>query len=345
MRSALLCVLMALVTSAAAGEQWSHVGMETEPGLPGNEVQFLTSTDGEVWVGTLTGIARVRKGKYTPVKGEDGEPLKINAWCVLERGNDRFWIGHGNGAVFVDGVKTTHALGGQTVAPIIEVRPGVLWALGKNRGSERNALFVHAGEEWKSIEEAAKFRIVDLFQAADGKVWVTLDGNGVLEVDPEAGLAAGTHHLEGLNVTTVAQAGREFIWCGLWGRGVASWDGVAWTHHLSAKEKSAILAICEDSGNNIWVATSANGLWRKPVNKETWVNHLKDEGGINLLATSSDGRVWVSSQMQGGLRYWDGETWVVSLDNPLPIRCLIETPDRTLWAGGVLDGVYSKKME
>ena len=89
------------------------------------------------------------------------------------------------------------------------------------------------------------------------------------------------------------------------------------------------------------MATSQSGLWC--FDGKRWVSHLRDEGGINLLETTSDGRVWISSQAAGGLRYWQAGAWHVSLPGPLPIRCLLETRDKQLWAGGVLSGVYIKE--
>jgi ligand-binding sensor domain-containing protein len=104
------------------------------------------------------------------------------------------------------------------------------------------------------------------------------------------------------------------------------------------KQKDAVLNIVQDAKSHIWVATSATGLWRFDGVK--WTNHLQEEGSINTLAVTSDGRVWICSQIRGGLRYWDGEAWQVSLDSPLPIRCVIETGGGDIWAGGVLDGVH-----
>ena len=37
---------------------------------------------------------------------------------------------------------------------------------------------------------------------------------------------------------------------------------------------------------------------------------------------------------------YDGSQWVTSLDSPLPIQCLTQSPDGRLVAGGVLDGLH-----
>ena len=56
----LLLAAGALATVAGAAEAWVAVTRETHPGLPGNEIQFLSpARDGGVWVGTLSGLGRL----------------------------------------------------------------------------------------------------------------------------------------------------------------------------------------------------------------------------------------------------------------------------------------------
>jgi ligand-binding sensor domain-containing protein len=328
--NALLAMVFACLWSvgALAAEPWRQ--LTTADGLPGEEIQFLREDDaGAVWVGTLSGLGVWRDGKFTSVVAR-GE-----FWDLLPVGNGRYWAGTANGVLWLDGEKQTASLTGNTVAPILRVGEGKIWALSKNRASERNSLMEMTGGEWKPVSQFEKQQVVDLLQTKDGAVWVAVDGNGVFVVGP----AGVTHHLGGLNVTAMREDSRGRVWCGLWGKGVAVWEQGSWTRHLP-KEKSVILSIREDSKGQIWVATNANGLWR--FAEEKWTNDLAAEGSINLLETTSDGRVWISSQSVGGLRYWDGTKWQVSLDRPLPMRCLLETKTKQLWAGGILDGVYRK---
>jgi ligand-binding sensor domain-containing protein len=334
-------VLAALAAAAhsATADTWKHYTREDTPGLPGNEVQFLApAREGGVWIGTLTGAAWVRDGEFKPLLDAKGAPLGRSVWWVHEAA-DRTWIGHSEGVAESRGGKLREALAGRTVAPIVELKPGVLWALGKDP-RENVTLYEWRGEEWKPVEAVGKRRITNLYKTKNGKAWLTLDGNGVLEVDPEVGLEKAAHHLEALNVTTVFQASNGVMWFGLWANGVASWDGTAWKRELPKARESAILAMAEDTQANLWVATSANGLWKRPLHREEWTSFLAEEGAINLLAVTKDGRVWVSSQAAGGLRFRKGDEWIVSLDSPLPIRALVEAADGALWAGGVLDGVY-----
>jgi ligand-binding sensor domain-containing protein len=303
-----------------------------DKGLPGDEIQFLRQDDaGAVWIGTLSGLGVFRGGQFTNLvtRGE--------FWDVLQVGPHKHWVGGGGGALLIEAGKQTWSLPGNTVAPIIRVNDTTVWALAKNRGTERNTLMENAGGDWKPVARFEKERVVDVLPTREGAVWVALEGNGVLVVPPRGDPATAVQHLAGLNVTTMRQDSQGRVWCGLWGKGVAVWEKDAWTTHLT-KEKSVILAIREDARGGIWVGTNEKGLWR--YDGKAWTNDLADEGAINMLETTSDGRVWISSQAVGGLRYWDGTKWQVSLGNPLPIRCLLETKEKTFWAGGVLDGVY-----
>jgi ligand-binding sensor domain-containing protein len=341
------CIVLLLALAAAPGgraaDAWAHITREENPKLPGNEIQFLgPAVGGGVWVGTLAGAAKAKNGDLIPLDDGKGGVFKKSVWWVLDSAG-RTWVGHQQGLREGTAGAWKDALPGLTVAPVFEAGPGLLWALGKHPATDAVTLFEYRDKEWKPAEALAKKRITNLHQTRNGRLWVTFDGNGVLEAEPAAGLAKGVHHLEGLNVTTVFQDSRNQVWCGLWAGGLAVWDGTAWKRDLAKEKKSAILTLVEDAGGGLWAATSGSGLWRRPAGRAEWENDLAGEGGMSLLAATADGRVWVSSQAAGGLRYWNGTAWVASLDSPLPIRSLVETADGTLWAGGVLDGLYVLK--
>lgn len=335
-----LLVLLAAATTTLAADAWKACPKEGTPGLPGNEVQSLTAlADGSVWIGTLTGAALLKDGTFTPLKNDKGAPLDLSVWSVLDT-PDGLLVGTGKGVLTVRGGKPAGtALAGFTVSPIVATAPGDYWALAKDR-NDVGTLFHFQNATWQPVEALAKRRLTNLYTTANHHLWLTIDGNGVLEVDPAAGFAKAVHHLEGLNVTTLMQDSKGTVWCGLWANGLALWDGSKWTRELPKAKDSAILAIVEDNKQTYWVATSANGLWHRNISRTDWTCELADAGAINLLVATRDGRVWLSGQTLGGLRCWTGAEWAVSLASPLPIRALVETPSGALVAGGVLDGVY-----
>ncbi|MBI2194491.1 MAG: hypothetical protein HYU36_21140 [Planctomycetes bacterium] len=325
--------LLCAGSMVAAAETWEN--LTTDQGLSGNEIQFIKEDeDGGLWIGTRSGLSFFSNGKLSTRL--DG----IEIWDILKASPGCYWIGTSGGVVHLQGDRQETFLQGTTVAPVVPLDGAAVWAISKNRATEKNSLVEWKGGGWEAIEKFKDEKVVDLKRTSDGTLWVLVDGNGVMAANPRKSLDQATHHLEGSNVTTVMEDSRKHVWFGLWEGGVVVYDGKNWTRHLP-KEKSFIFHVVEDARGTVWVATNQNGLWRQEGDK--WVNDLKEEGGVNLLAATSDGRVWISTQTTGGLRYWDGRAWQVSLESPLPIRCLTEDRAHGLWAGGVLDGVHARK--
>ncbi len=356
---------IAICAGAVAADKWDHVNVQTQPELAGNEIQFIETMPGEVWIGTLSGLTRLRDGKYTAIKQvrikkkrkwvkqggkrkrvveevKEVKKAKLQAWDILKLGRDEYLVGTDRGIYRLQGdLMDNPAIQGYTVSPIVRYDDKTIWALGKNKGNEQNHVFTNAGGEWKRVEAFKDKRVDDMYQTADGHIWVGIDGDGVIEVDPQKGVDKAVHHLRGMKVTSVFRDSKGNVWVGSWGGGIAKRSDGKWTGSMERQKKAAILRFAEDKSGTVWAATTSSGVWMSTGEK--WTMDLKDEGLINLLVATSDGRVYVSSQRGGGLRYWNGKTWEVSLDSPLPMRCLVEQKDGTLYAGGVLDGIHIKK--
>lgn len=329
----LLAAMFCLTIAAGAAENWTSITVKD--GLPGNEIQFLKEDrTGKIWIGTDSGLARWEEGALSVLLDEG------RAWDVLARGPKNYWVGTGNGVLRIKGDSQERQLAGNTVSPILRYRKDVIWALAKSRRTEQNFVVEHTSEGWGKLGAFKDKKIADLYRTSDGKLWVAEDGDGVHEVNPKAGPQKAAHHLRGLNVTALMQDSKGRTWCGLWNRGVRVLEDDRWESHLTGEE-TYVLAIDEDCNGTVWVATSSDGLWA--FDGDSWKQHKAEAGPINLLSTTSDGRVWISTQSKGGLEYWDGDAWQVSLPGPLPIRCVMEADNAWIWAGGILDGIHLMK--
>lgn len=325
----LACIAM-VMRGASAADGWKPITAEN--GLPGNEIQFLKQDEsGAVWIGTLQGLGVFRDGKFS-IAVKDKQ-----IFDVAPAGGGRHWVGTGDGVLLLDGGKAQEQLKGFLVAPLVAYDAKTTWAISKDKKTEENKLVANDGSGWTDVERFKAEKVVDVNRTPGGTLWVTIDGNGAYAVDPAKGAAQAVWHLKGLNVNVIFEDSKKRTWAGLWGGGVRIFDGKEWASHLP-KEKSTIFAIKEDSRGNIWVATNANGLWK--YDGTNWTNDLKEEGSVNMLATTSDGKVWISTQSEGGLRAADDGKWKSVIPGPLPIRCMIETKDKKVWAGGVLDGLH-----
>ncbi|MFO7872007.1 MAG: hypothetical protein R6V03_11335 [Kiritimatiellia bacterium] len=354
------------LAGTAAADNWKNITPESEPGLAGREIQVMETIGDELWIGTLSGLSRYRGGKFEVMKAvqikkkrkwvkKDGKrkrvveevkevkPAKYQAWGVVKTGKDRYLVGTNRGLFTLDGdtfLAQVHVSG--TVSPVAGFGEKSMWALAKRSDTEENAVYRKTNGEWKPVETFSGKRVADMFRTRDGRIWVVIDGNGVIAADPAREPDEWVHYQKGMNIKSLFMDSRGRVWCGFWNRGIAVLDGNAWTTYLAHDiSDSAVLKITEDKAGNIWAATNADGLWR--YDGEGWNSYLKDEGPVNLLYAASDGKVWASTQMRGGLRFFKDREWHVSLDSPLPMRCIVEYKG-ALWAGGVLDGLHVKKM-
>jgi ligand-binding sensor domain-containing protein len=328
-----------MVSQAWAGASWQHISRETQPLLPNNEIHFVKPGDepGQVWMGTAAGAVELRDGVLRPLVASKG----LSVWDVTEDGDGGLWIGHDKGALLVKGETTTEALKGPVVVSILPVGK-TLWALARDPDTDAARLMQLNGKEWQPIEPLKTYRVERLQLGLKGTVWVLLQSNGVLEVDPAKDLAKARHHAPGVSVTSVLTDSKGACWLGTDGSGVMKVSGADKPQcHLGSME-AVVLGLAEDKAGRIWVATNRKGLWVYDGTK--WDNLLKDER-IELVKASEDGRVWSTDPQGAGLQYWDGKAWQGSLRNAGPLICLTVLPGNALIAGTAFSGIYVLGMD
>ncbi len=341
MKKMIFAAVAVIVAAGAVAMADSWQDVTKKDGLPNNEIQFLKQDDeGTIWIGTNSGLARSVGGKFEIVL-KDGQ-----IWDVIKYSADKTFVGTNSGVVTLTGGKSAGSgLSGSTVSSFVRVNEKTVWALARSR-DEKVSVVEFSGSAWMTVDKFKEDKVgTTLFRASDGAVYVSVEGDGVWQVPAKEGLAGATRQMRGRNVTSIFEDSKKRVWFGTWQHGLTVFDGKEWTQHLTkelgGKQGLQVFTMLEDKAGTIWVATNARGLFRYDGTK--WTNDLADEGGINMIETTSDGRVWISSQMTGGLRFWDGKKWTVSLESPNTMRCLLETKDKAIWAGGILDGIHIKK--
>lgn len=320
-----LGLLLGFVTGLQAAP-WKH--LTTSEGLPAMQTQFIKVQGGDVWVGTLEGLARFRDGKVeTYLKGEP-------VWDVLTSG-DTIWIGTDNGIVRQKGTVGERSLEKLAVGRMVVFGSNTIWAICKQRDSAR--LMQLAGGAWQPVERFARQKVADLNVARSGAVYVILEANGVVVATPGQPPEQWKHHQQGVNLTAFLEDKQGRFWFGTWDRGVMILENGEWKRMLT-DEDAVITAVRQDGKGHIWVATNAHGVWQ--YDGANWINHLNEEGTINMLETSADGKVFVSSQTECSLRQWNGTGWDKVVDVPTMFITVRADAKGKLWAGNILDGVY-----
>ncbi len=350
-------IVLTLLAGTGSVGAWESFNTENTPELAGDEIQFIEALNGRIWIGTLSGLSRYEDGTFTAAQmvhtqrqrnpetrefevTEEIRKAGVQAWSMLADGADSYLVGTDRGVFRMTGTMLAgNTLDNHMIAPLLRRADGTIWALGKNRGTEESTLFRHVAGEWTAVDAFTGMQIKDLLQTTDGTLWIILDGDGAIRLPPDVDLDAVQHVQRGMNVTTVHHDSQGRTWMGFWGRGIAVEADGQWTQYLRT-DRSAVLRFAEDSDGAIWVATN-EALWR--FDGDAFSRIVSDAGPINLLFADADGRIWISAQRLSGLRIWNGTDWTVSLDSFLPMRCMADAGNGTLWAGGVLDGVHRLK--
>lgn len=328
---------MALAAVGFAEDKWENITKDDD--LPSNEIHLIHQDEaGNILIGTAKGLAKYKDGSINVVLEDQ------NIWEMTAIDDNEYWVGIDDGLVLMKNGEIewkeeedeTPFWADHSPTPIVQFEENTYWALGSKGKSEEGVVAQGDADGWEKVPFFEEKTIVDLFRQENGTIWVARDADGVYEVDPEEDVDEARHHLQGFNVTAMEEDSDGNLWCGTWERGVHVYEDGEWNSHLK-DQKTYVFNISQDSEGHIWVATSNSGVWE--YDGKDWKEHLGDEQ-INMLETTPDGRVWISTQRKGGLRYWNGDEWEYTLDNRLPFRCVFQSRDERIWAGSVLQGVF-----
>lgn len=175
------------------------------------------------------------------------------------------------GILFHD-IATAEGLSHTTVRRIIQDRHGFIW-IGTQQGLNRYdgydfEIFNHFPDDPQSLSNDW---IYDIFEDSQGRIWIATDG-GMDLFEPKTKTFQRYRHIPGdptslphNSVRTIFQATDGTLWIGT-RRGLSRWDGENSFTHL--------ITFSQDSVNN-------------------------SRPGVQSLAESKDGRLWVGSQHRG----------------------------------------------
>ncbi|HEY4572556.1 MAG TPA: ATP-binding protein, partial [Thermoanaerobaculia bacterium] len=226
---------------------------------------------------------------------------------------------------------------------------GFLWT-----GTQDGAA-VYNGRSWKTVDMPNREEsnaIHDILAGADGSMWFATSIGLARLHDGQWTLfrqGAGLPSSRILSLAEERDGARTVIWAGT-EKGLAQWDGRAWTA-LSSRAAGlpderirSLLALQTDQGPVLWVGT-ARGLARRMGGR--WTAFPAGAAGGNgppdaqvtaLLAARDGNRqvLWVATD-GGGLVRYDGERWHTEeglpSDHVLSLSLLDSGTGDELWAG------------
>ncbi|HET8819193.1 MAG TPA: EAL domain-containing protein [Xanthomonadaceae bacterium] len=330
----------------------------------GHHVRSLLVADGQVWVGTSRGLERL-----DPATGRRTRVLQLDdpgpgRQALVPGADGTIWHGSTAGLYRITGD------GGGRVGPSIPVHAllvdadGTLW-VGRDDGLFRLRDDGRTLERAWPLAGAAPASVHALVQAPDGRLWVSVAGDGLLRFDPDLGAihhvrempgVAGSLPESSIGALLVDRSGQ--LWVGGQIRGVAVTDPggarfsyVVDTAPMAPTAARSVRAIIEGDDRALWIGTDAGLLLRYPLSGGGFEDYTKalhsaanDTGGrVMAFERAGPDRIWVATTR--GLLVLDTTTRrlrrVVPGDGTMPaLRSMDVADDGTLWLGGNGTGLF-----
>jgi ligand-binding sensor domain-containing protein/signal transduction histidine kinase len=337
--------------------QYASRTWHIDEGLPDNLVQSIAQTsDGYLWVGTRSGLARFDGVEFTSYDSKNTPALKnssITALCA-----DRYgvlWIGTDGGGLvrLKEGVfsrfTTTNGLAGDHVRVISESKDSSLW-VGTTSGIS-NYKEGHF-RTYKVADGLLSDAVNYIYEDRDGSIWMAT-GKGLNR------LRQGTmdkfimpNGLPDDSVRGICQDKGGRVWIG--SNNGLLWYDFFWQNHFYAYNTryglsdTFVSAICEDHEGNLWVGTYS-GLNRFRGGR--FYNQLDNEGlpfdRVNALFEDREGDLWVGSK-EGLIRLTPKRFFAYTRQQGLThnnTMSVLEDHTGSLWIGTWGGGVNQLKDE
>lgn len=279
--------------------------------LPGKITYLLGARDGSLWIGSRTGVSRLKDGKLSTItKPSDHFGISV----MIEDDAGKIWLTRyntgGGGSLCEIG---DHGL--RCYGPSDGVPAG--FALGLAQDAAGNLWFAADNVyRWKPGTSATPYldspkhpQLIDIAAEHSGNVWATMQ-----EVGPKFGVqyfhngawgeySVGNFHSSSVKSSTLFVDRAGAVWIGTDNDGLYRvWNGIV--DHFSRSDGLSgrnVTFLYEDHEGNLWVSTDGGlDLFRNtPV-----ITYSMDEGtdsnSINNVLASRDGTIWAGDSEHVG---------------------------------------------
>jgi len=220
---------------------------------------------GNVWIGTSGGLTRFGATGRVESFGTEHGLAQRRVLAMAQAADGALWIGTDGGGLnrYADGrfqrFTERNGLPSNTVGAVLEDRAGHLW-IGTDTGLVRFGGRLPDGNP----ESLSRAPVVAMIEAADGTVWVSTLGAGLVRFNRA--------HPEGVMVddgiptkllTALHEDRDGVLWIGTRGRGLIRLAGgrVTTFRQRNGLYDDTIHTILEDDAGNLWFSSN-RGIWR-----------------------------------------------------------------------------------
>ncbi len=338
--------------------------------------------DQRLWIATRDGLDRydLRKKVFVHFRSNPADPSSLGSNIIaslLEDSRGNLWVGTYEGGVCrIDPVTRawvtyragTNAGAGPVrndVISLAEDASGTVW-FGTSGGiscyDPRADKFLQHTTLQK--ESPALTNIRSITQSSGGGVWIGLNGEGVVSLDPSFKVARTYVHRKGdtgtlssNQILSVLEQRDGTLWVGTQGHGLNCLPrGASRFKHFvhdpanpSSLSENTVIALAEDRDGTLWAGTNGGGLNRYDRARGAFVQYkFSDSPGalggnwIWSLFVDSRGTLWVGTWTRGLYRYDRArdrfEAFVSNPDDSTTLSnnsvlSIAETNDGLLWIG------------
>ncbi|MFC5268998.1 two-component regulator propeller domain-containing protein [Adhaeribacter terreus] len=293
-------------------------------GLPEGGISSITEDkDGRLYVATAKGIYFLEGNRFKPLPASTGVPAK-KFWRIHVDRNNNLWLATlGEGVYRYNGKKTEHFLAenglrNNIIYSIFESRNGTLWfgAYGGFSKFDGKKFTPYRTDGDKNLD-----RTMAITEDADGKLWMGMDGGGLVSFDGKKMTRLTTKNGLVCNYIHSLLHDREGnLWLGALNNGLQRYTPSCFTYYLEPEgvKNKNIRALAHNAQGNLWIGTFDGGVGVRTGDTFKWyttanglpnniVNHItKAPGGAMWFATNHgvarfDGTAFTKYSFKDGL--------------------------------------------
>jgi ligand-binding sensor domain-containing protein/signal transduction histidine kinase len=282
--------------------------------LPSNEIySLLKDQEGNIWVGTYDGLARLYKNANDQVYFESFKHQSNNSSSISEN----------------------------HICDLFEDRAGIIWAGTHGKGL---SLYNRKAEKFRLYRNhpASLYRLNDnnvksIFEDPDEDVlWIGTHNGGLNRINLKTNTvqyfkkdASNPQSIGHNRIIKIYQDREGFLWLGTYGGGIIKFNKNTFTSRQfeydvndpESLSDNDVNSIIEDNNGNLWFGTYGGGInyFNGRSQKFThYHNNPEDENSLSsdlvrVLLVTNDGNVWIGSE--GGLSLLDDSGDKITFSN------------------------------
>jgi signal transduction histidine kinase/ligand-binding sensor domain-containing protein/DNA-binding response OmpR family regulator len=317
--------------------------------LPVNNIRALAEDKwGNIWVGTSTGVSRLKSDESGFIHYRYLSGTEIN--CIAGDDQGLLWVGSSNGlyvyniqagtySVFTDENRNHQSLTSKWVRCLYIDKQGIYW-FGTNQGGickyDKNLNLFNLTLSNSFQGNRANIAVITaLAENRNGQVLIGTDGNGLYEYDRKkeqvypVNLPVKNMPVNSLSVMTLLRTKTNKLYIGTYSQGLIIADQQTGAYKRLVKgpglndlTSNDIFCLFEDSKGNIWIGSNGDGIVvmnndrviarYSPLPRGNDVTRLPINGYIRAIEEDANGNIWIGTH-GGGIAVYEPATgkWTI----------------------------------